>query len=991
MKNFNLQNAIIVTIFIVLLNLPLFIFSQGGGNTLRFDGVNDYVTVPNSPVFESNNGTFEFWIKLDPGWSVVGNPTILGIRDNTGTRYSFHVAYSRNTIGMYSPTGGYRHLNYTFYRDKWYHIAFVEYGTGTSIYVNGKYLGNITTQINTSATGLPLLIASRGQSGEYFHGDIDEVRIWNTVRSEQQIKQNMYKPLTGSESGLVAYYNFNETTGLTLTDLTSNNNNGTLNNGPAWFGSGAILSGPGKALDFDGNNDYVRIEDDLSLRAGDGNLTLALWAKIPNVDQSTVLIEKVEPAPPWDQYAIWVNGADAMSLVPGKKIAMNYIDNSGSSRNCYTINDIANGGWHFIVGVADKNSGLLKIYVDGNEEPVVPVNTGVWPNVNNTEPVIFGANMNSNGSTDMHFDGLIDEVSIWKAALSLTQIRNMMHSNLIGNETGLAAYYRFDHTANAQLTGLTSNNNHGILHNMITGEGSNSWVTSLAPAPYITIFNGAWNYGLTWNGHQVPNKSWANANILHDVAISSNESINKLSIYDMASLRVNYNGSFTSNGNLDNAGVFSVRANALGSGSYINNGSITGNGDFNAEFYIEENRWHYVSSPVTSAVSNIFLDLYLKWFNEADSSWNYIVPTNFPLNIGQGYAAWSNTGNPGTTTVTFTGSNLNTGNKNLPVTATDRGSVPGIGDGEGWNLVGNPYPSAVDWDNANWVKTHIDGTVYVYNGSQYISWNGSTGGLSGGIIPALQGFIVKANNFNPVLQIPQSARLHGNDPYKNTNEPGELLILSVEGNGYEDKTYINFNSGATEVFDNNFDAYKLKGIEDAPQIYSIIPGRILSINVLPDISEGLIIPIGFEVGEYNEYTISVSGIENFESDKNIYLEDLIDNCSVNLSENTEYSFNASPDDISYRFNLHFGTVGINEKENQNIHIYSVSNSVVIKNYFVNSTINKVQIFNMQGQEIYKGDYFNSTQIKIDLGVEKGFYIVKVITDKDIYSGKVYIQ
>jgi len=541
MKNCYFKRIIAIFIAIILLAFPSVTFSQGGGNTLQFDGINDYVRVPNSPVFESENGTFEFWIKPDPNWSVTGNPTILGLRDNSGARYSFHISYSRNSIGMYSPSGGYKYINYTFYRDKWYHIAFVEFGTATRIYVNGRYLGNINVQIHTSVTGLPLIIASRGYSGEYFHGDIDEVRIWNTVRTQNEIKQNMYKPLTGEEYGLVAYYNFNQLSGTTLPDLTSNNNDGILydgavqGNGPKWWSSGAILSGPGKILDFDGTNDYVRVEDDPSLRPGNGNLTLALWAKIPNVDQSTVLIEKVEPAAPWDQYAIWVNGPDAMNLTPGKRIVMNYIDNSGSNRNCYTVNDIANGGWHYIVGVADKNSDILRIYVDGYEEPVVHVNSGVWPNVDNTNPVIFSANLTSSGSTDMHFNGKIDEISIWNVALTLTQIRDMMHSNLAGNETGLVAYFRFDHTANTFLTDLASNNNNGILYNMTTGEGSNDWERSLVPAPFITVYNGTWSSGWTWNGHKIPNKPWANANILNDVVINSDKSINNISIYDMAS------------------------------------------------------------------------------------------------------------------------------------------------------------------------------------------------------------------------------------------------------------------------------------------------------------------------------------------------------------------------------------------------------------------------------------------------------------------------
>ena len=61
-------------------------------------------------------------------------------------------------------------------------------------------------------------------------GNLDEVRIWNTVRTQAEIQANMNTELTGSEINLVAYYNFNAGQGTSLPDLTTNNNSGTLTN-----------------------------------------------------------------------------------------------------------------------------------------------------------------------------------------------------------------------------------------------------------------------------------------------------------------------------------------------------------------------------------------------------------------------------------------------------------------------------------------------------------------------------------------------------------------------------------------------------------------------------------------------------------------------------------------------------------------------------------------------------------------------------------------
>ena len=63
---------------------------------------------------------------------------------------------------------------------------------------------------------------------ESFNGIIDEVRIWNVARTQQEIQQYMHQQLTGTEPGLVGYWQFNEGTGNTAYDKTVNANHGSL-------------------------------------------------------------------------------------------------------------------------------------------------------------------------------------------------------------------------------------------------------------------------------------------------------------------------------------------------------------------------------------------------------------------------------------------------------------------------------------------------------------------------------------------------------------------------------------------------------------------------------------------------------------------------------------------------------------------------------------------------------------------------------------------
>jgi hypothetical protein len=437
-------------------------------------------------------------------------------------------------------------------------------------------------------------------------------------------------------------------------------------------------------------------------------------------------------------------------------------------------------------------------------------------------------------------------------------------------------------------------------------------------------------------------------------------------------------------------GDFFMEANTNGTASLVQNGAFTIAGNKKIQYYIDADRWHYVSSPLTSQVANTFFAMYLYSYNEATDLWDNIVDVNAPLAVGTGYKVWSSSiypvnNPPGTKSVDFSGGNIGNGNYFLPVTRQNNG----------WNLVGNPYPSAVDWDNAGWIKSNISGTIYVWNGVQYITWNGSVGDLTGGVIPAMQGFMVKATAANPLLYISNNTRLHGVDPYKESNVD-QLLEITVNGNGYSDKTFVNFNENATSEFDDQFDGYKIYGLEEAPQLYTRQGENILRANVLPKVSTGLFIPIGLEVTAETEYTIIVNGLSSFGEGVSVYLEDLKENVMIDLSEQIDYTFIASPLDEADRFILHFGVLGIEdqpvvaEKEND-VYIYSNENSIYIKNNLQQDFNGQVIVYNIMGQQVLnrKLDVVNLN--KIDLYTETGYYVVKVFSDRGVYSQKVFIK
>jgi hypothetical protein len=238
----------------------------GFGKALDFDGVNDYVVVTNDPIFELTDGTIEMWFK--PNWianSMGYMPALMANRDGQPSRYSFHIRDNLSQIGLFAD-GPALWRNYSFNQGQWYHVAFVENGSNTEIFINGISQG-LTGNGFSTVTGLPLHIGSSNRdSEEYFKGQIDEVRIWNISRTQAQIQTGMNKTLQGNESGLVAYYDFEDGIGTTLTDKTANNNNGTLTNMDNSDWINGIIGNPTFTI-----NSNTTLNDTLSAYDADGD------------------------------------------------------------------------------------------------------------------------------------------------------------------------------------------------------------------------------------------------------------------------------------------------------------------------------------------------------------------------------------------------------------------------------------------------------------------------------------------------------------------------------------------------------------------------------------------------------------------------------------------------------------------------------------------------------------------------------------------------
>ncbi|MEJ8803274.1 Ig-like domain-containing protein [Pontibacter sp. H249] len=217
-------------------------------HTLSFNGTNQFVAVPNKPALEFTTGTVEMWVKPDWTANTKGaNPCLISMRSNTGTRYSIHMENNLQGIGIYNG-GPYSVKSYSFTKGQWYHIAAVMTTSTTEFFVNGASIGSTSNGINSVTAGLDLKIGASvtGVNSEYFLGEMDEVRVWNTARTANEILYNYGNPVSVSSTGLVAYYSIEENVtnaanavARKVTESTSNAFHGTLYN---YYSSNANLS-----------------------------------------------------------------------------------------------------------------------------------------------------------------------------------------------------------------------------------------------------------------------------------------------------------------------------------------------------------------------------------------------------------------------------------------------------------------------------------------------------------------------------------------------------------------------------------------------------------------------------------------------------------------------------------------------------------------------------------------------------------------------------
>jgi len=355
-------------------------------------------------------------------------------------------------------------------------------------------------------------------------------------------------------------------------------------------------------------------------------------------------------------------------------------------------------------------------------------------------------------------------------------------------------------------------------------------------------------------------------------------------------------------------------------------------GDFNGNITMQRylppgsTGWRFLAAPVTGATLNDWQDNFItsgysgstypaftftsiytydetvtgisdNGYNGATNATNSIVP-------GVGY--WCYVG-PVPLTVDLTGPPVKF-NQTFSVSYTPSGGP----SEDGYVMIGNPYPSAIDWSSGAWTKNNINNAIYIWNPAleQYGSWVSGTSTNGGSnFIASSQSFWIQTNGTGPSLSCTENIKVSSDPVFlKPSSTPFfDQLRLTIKGNSYKDETLLRFGNGASNGYDTGEDARKL--FSSSPQVPGISTQdstqKDMSINSLPPVNSSIHVPVKTIVGITGNYTISVdSSSSALPSGYCIVLEDLVTGIQTTLNNFSEYSFTIADTTKAARFLLH---------------------------------------------------------------------------------------
>jgi hypothetical protein len=434
-----------------------------GNRVLSLDGRGAYMLVADSQSLRSFSDAITLEVLLKASSFYADDWAISSIiRKNVASGAENFLLRFRNIDGSLCFQMGLGDLGtlpapYEFAANKWYHLAGTYDGNTVTAFVNGQAVAsqNISGRLYIDNSDLYI---GKGDPeylhGECFHGELDEVRIWNVARSQEQIQAATSTSLSGREKGLLAYWNFDDGTakdlsghdnegllhggariveslrpvsltprgkesgellawwkfdevdGNDVTDSSGNDYKGTLIGNPQWRPAGGKVGG---ALEFDGGGDYVKIGNEPAFDIS-GPITIAAWIKVNVFDKRwQALITKGDTS--WRLQRTAEEDTLTFHCTGITSVTGQWPEGIEGKKN---VND---GQWHHVVGVYD--GAQVSLYVDGVTDNSSQASGSIRAN---DLAVTIGGNSEQAGR---EWNGLIDEVCIIAGAIDANAVNTL--------------------------------------------------------------------------------------------------------------------------------------------------------------------------------------------------------------------------------------------------------------------------------------------------------------------------------------------------------------------------------------------------------------------------------------------------------------------------------------------------------------------------------------------------------------------------------------
>lgn len=472
-----------------------------------------------------------------------------------------------------------------------------------------------------------------------------------------------------------------------------------------------------------------------------------------------------------------------------------------------------------------------------------------------------------------------------------------------------------------------------------------------------------------WTAPYVANASVIIPTATPTASISANTNINNLIINANGSLTVQNGVTLNVNDQLR------IESSVNGNGSLINKGAIKVDASKVDIRQVIPNAsaWYYLSSPVADYNFQV---AQAKTFDNALGQYINLTATT---NAMTGYMVQNSSD------VTFTGA-LNSGEQTIPVNRTT--------NGQGWNLVGNPYTSAIDWelipsDN----KDNIQNAFWIWlNTNQYGTYNGDAGvgtnlDADASQIPSNHAFWVNAKGAGS-LTVDNNSQIHNSQSYlKSTQKAYPMVKLTGISGTVKDETVIAaIPQASTNV--ENFDSEKLFGNNvNALELYTKSNNTPLTINSLPTFGNETIIELGYKAQSAGNFQIILSQMITEKVNQTIVLEDKLLGVSQTLKVGDSYSFSSDEANSSDRFALHILNSDSPSNEGS-VDIYTQHHVIYVALSNIESA--RYEVTDMTGRLITTGSA-TSTAISNIPVKNTGIYMVSIVANGKTIVRKVIVK